>query len=126
MSQPCLSKPNQCTARAPRIESARLQAVSVSRGSMRLNRNGNAASSTISSTMPSAIQNTGLRRRSRQASADRSAMANPWVQQRVQQIHHQRGDEVDQDQQAHDGDHARAVLELDALEQQMPDAGYVV
>src|SRR5690348_8519893 len=122
MSQPCLSKPNQCPAAGPFNELARSQLV---RGSVLLNSEGNAASNTMTTTMTSAIQNTGLRRRSRQASAERLAMADPWIEQCVQQVHHEIGNEVDQDQQAHHGDHARSVFQLYALEQQVTDAGNV-
>src|SRR5688572_11330454 len=86
-SQPCLSKPNQCSLDGPLSESDRLHTASVSVGSMLLNRPGNPASSSISSTMLPALQNTQLPLRSRQASADRLAMADARIQHRVQQVH---------------------------------------
>src|SRR5688500_14592086 len=95
------------------------------RASTLLNMPGNAASIAISRTTPLAIQNTGLRFRSCQASAERLAMADPGIEYRVQQVDDEIGGQVDHDQQAHDSHHQRTILEPDSLEQATADAGDV-
>src|SRR4051794_17539749 len=137
-SQPCTSVPNQCCELGGSSESLRSQAC----GLIDVYSRGKTAITTNAKTSTAATQNSGRRRRSRQASPTRlrglprltssgrmavplspalpcpsevtiasmSLIADPRVQDGVQDVDHQAGDQVDDHQDADDGHHRRPVL----------------
>src|SRR5271170_408671 len=112
MSWPCRSVPNQCANDDP----SRLWSGSAYPGSDPVNNDGNTATTTTHAISPALMMNFGRRRspchlsRQKPTPATVSPIANPGVQRRVQQVHRQVGDEVDDYEHRHDRHHGRGFL----------------
>src|ERR1700742_1776717 len=100
MSGPCRSVPNQCAADGPN----RLWSGLAYPGSAPVNNDGNTATTITNAISAALIRNFGRRRsprhvpRQKPTPATVSAIPDPGVQGRVQQVHRQVGDEVDDHQ----------------------------
>src|ERR1700742_4834900 len=123
MSWPCRSVPNQCATDGP----SRLWSGLAYPGSAPVNNAGSTATTTTQAISAALMMNFGRRRSPRHVSrqnptpATASAIANPWVQRRVQQVHRQIGDEVDDHEHRHDRHHSRGFLTGDGLVEHAAD-----
>src|SRR6202012_5946260 len=123
MSWPCKSVPNQCAADGL----SRLWSGLAYPGSAPVNNDGKTATRTTNVISAALTRNFGRRRSPRQVSRQKptpatvSVIADPGVQRRVEQIHRQVGDEVDDDQNRHDRHHGRGFLTGDGLVEHTAD-----
>src|SRR5688500_2600848 len=140
-----MSNPNQCSALGRCSELASEQR----RGSALVNSPGKMAMTTNRTTRASGTMNSGLRRSSRQASDHRpawwsapspetaeisdpaplgataSGIPDPRIEDGVQDVHHQVGNDEDQHQGGDEPDHRRVVLRLHGAEDGLADTGQV-
>src|SRR3984957_1663982 len=123
MSWPCRSVPNQCATDGP----SRLWSGLAYPGSAPVNNAGSTATTTTHPISTALMMNFGRRRSPRHVSRQKptpaavSAIANPGVQRRVQQVHRQVGDEVDEYEHRPERPHGRGFLARDGLVEDVAD-----